>query len=132
MGIGLGRAEGVSDVSDEKERWYCVTTGGLAKLCADGRDAVVQAMAFDNAYPRQGPHRAVRLVDAAEVEALRAEVKAHKAKGVALLPIGPHDHPEPNSHYWSSLELSAIRQYAAACVEADRIARARNDTEPKP
>lgn len=38
----------------------------------------------------------------------------------ALLPIGPHDHPEPRTMVWTELELRAIRDYAARCVAAER------------
>lgn len=39
---------------------------------------------------------------------------------VGLLPLGPHDHPEPQTMAWSALELRAIRDYAARCVAAER------------
>lgn len=37
-----------------------------------------------------------------------------------LLPIGPHDHPEPRTMTWTQVELTAIREYAARCVAAER------------
>ena len=37
-----------------------------------------------------------------------------------LLPIGPHDHPEPRTMTWTQVELAAIRDYAARCVAAER------------
>jgi hypothetical protein len=37
-----------------------------------------------------------------------------------LLPIGPHDHPEPRTMTWTQVELAAIRGYAARCVAAER------------
>jgi hypothetical protein len=37
-----------------------------------------------------------------------------------LLPIGPHDHPEPRSMTWTQTELAAIKAYAARCVAADQ------------
>ena len=37
-----------------------------------------------------------------------------------LLPIGPHDHPDPHSMVWSDTELRAIRRYAEMCVGAER------------
>lgn len=40
-----------------------------------------------------------------------------------LLPIGPHDHPDPHTMTWSETELRAIRAYAARCVAADRSRR---------
>ena len=39
---------------------------------------------------------------------------------LGLLPIGPHDHPEPRTMMWSALELAAIKEYAARCVTAER------------
>lgn len=41
-----------------------------------------------------------------------------------LLPIGPHDHPEPQTMVWTGLELRAIRAYAARCVAARQAADA--------
>jgi hypothetical protein len=42
-----------------------------------------------------------------------------------LLPIGPHDHPEPRSMTWTNTELAAIKAYAAQCVAAERGRRHR-------
>lgn len=39
---------------------------------------------------------------------------------IELLPIGTHDHPEPNVMRWSELEIAAIRSYAQRCVLHDR------------
>ena len=41
-------------------------------------------------------------------------------EGLGLLPITPHDHPEPQTMVWSRLELRAIRSYASRCVAAER------------
>lgn len=38
---------------------------------------------------------------------------------LGLLPIGPHDHPEPQTMVWSDLELRAIKAYAGRCVAAE-------------
>lgn len=76
-------------------------------------------------YLRTG-HGRYLLHRLAERERDRLAQKAEE-DGVELLPLGPHDHPEPNSNYWDTLELSAIRQYAAACVVADRLSRARSN-----
>jgi hypothetical protein len=35
-----------------------------------------------------------------------------------VLPIGPHDHPDPHVMVWSETELRSIRAYAARCVAA--------------
>jgi hypothetical protein len=55
-------------------RWYCVSREGLATLCKDEADARATARGSDQAWRTAGPHRAVQLVDAAEVERLRARV----------------------------------------------------------
>ena len=39
---------------------------------------------------------------------------------LGLLPIGPHDHPEPRTMMWSALEIAAIKEYAARCMTAER------------
>jgi hypothetical protein len=55
-------------------RWYCVSRDGLATLCKDEADARATARGSDQAWRTAGPHRAVQLVDAAEVQRLRARV----------------------------------------------------------
>jgi hypothetical protein len=45
-------------------RWYCVNRDGLATLCLNEQDAHEMAAECDIDFPRGGPHRAVRLVDA--------------------------------------------------------------------
>jgi hypothetical protein len=55
-------------------RWYCVSRIGIATLCVDEEDARANAEQCDVAWPAGGPHRAVRLVDAVEVERLRAVI----------------------------------------------------------
>lgn len=41
-----------------------VTQDGMATLCVDREDAEAEARKADRAYPRNGPHRAVQLVEA--------------------------------------------------------------------
>lgn len=53
-------------------RWYMVTHDGVATLCEDRRDAEEEAKDADMAWPHSGPHRAVQLVEVADVEAMRA------------------------------------------------------------
>jgi len=56
-------------------RWYCVRQDGLATLCSGGeRDALATAEQCAVSWPSHGPYRAVQLVDAAEIERLRARV----------------------------------------------------------
>ena len=45
-------------------RWYMVTQDGAATLCVDREDAEAEARKADREWPRNGPHRAVQLVEA--------------------------------------------------------------------
>jgi hypothetical protein len=56
-------------------RWYCVSKYGMATLCRDDKDAKRSGKRFDLLYPQHAPHRAMQLIDAAEVARLRAEVE---------------------------------------------------------
>lgn len=55
---GQGSIQTVAD-----GRWYMVTQDGAATLCADRADAEAEARKADREWPRNGPHRAVRLVE---------------------------------------------------------------------
>ncbi|HCE28452.1 MAG TPA: hypothetical protein DET46_06525 [Comamonadaceae bacterium] len=44
-------------------RWYMVNRDGMATLCTDRADAEAEARKADREWPRNGPHRAVRLVE---------------------------------------------------------------------
>lgn len=50
--------------TQNEPRWYMVTQDGMATLCVDREDAEAEARKADRAYPRNGPHRAVQLVEA--------------------------------------------------------------------
>ena len=52
-------------------RWYCVNNMGMATLCADQADAEMTAKDCDMEWPRQGPHRAVQLVEASTLDTER-------------------------------------------------------------
>ena len=52
-------------------RWYRVNKDGMATLCADREDAEKEAKDANMAWPHTAPHRAVQLVEVADVEALR-------------------------------------------------------------
>ena len=54
-------------------RWYCVNNMGMATLCADKEDAEDVARTCDMEWPRQGPHRAVQLVEAPKIHYPMAE-----------------------------------------------------------
>lgn len=53
-------------------RWYMVNKMGMATLCASKADAEKEAADAQRFWPHMGPHRAVQLVEAADVEAMRA------------------------------------------------------------
>ena len=53
-------------------RWYCVSREGLATLCVDEADSKLTAANEQRSYPRSGPYRAVVLVEADEIDRLRA------------------------------------------------------------
>ena len=46
-------------------RWYCLSREGYATLCFDYEDAKTTAAENDAIFPKQAPHRAVQLVEAA-------------------------------------------------------------------
>ena len=52
-------------------RWYSVNNMGMATLCADQADAEDVARTCDMEWPRQGPHRAVQLVEASTLDTER-------------------------------------------------------------
>ena len=45
-------------------RWYMVNRDGMATLCEDQADAEKEAVGAQIVWPRNGPHRAVQLVEA--------------------------------------------------------------------
>ena len=71
-------------------RWYCVSSDGLATLCKGQEDAKNIAMNCNVLYPKDSPHRAMRLVDASRIEALeQAYMKAHSALELIATPKRP-------------------------------------------
>ena len=52
-------------------RWYMIDKDGMAMLCTDREDAEKEAKNANMAWPHTAPHRAVQLVEVADVEALR-------------------------------------------------------------
>jgi len=52
-------------------RWYMIDKDGMATLCTDREDAEQEAKDANMAWPHTAPHRAVQLVEVADVEALR-------------------------------------------------------------
>jgi hypothetical protein len=54
--------------------WYVVDKDGESTLCVDKDDAELSARVANRAFPGYAPHRAVQLVDAAEVDALKTRI----------------------------------------------------------
>lgn len=65
-------ADHSGDATDMVGRWYMVNKMGMATLCANKADAQQEAADAQRFWPHMGPHRAVQLVEAADVEAMRA------------------------------------------------------------
>ena len=66
-------------MSEQQEpRWYCFAKDGRATLCIDKEDAEHWKEYLDKSFPQWAPHRAVQLIDASEVERLKAEIDALK------------------------------------------------------
>ena len=68
----------------QKPRWYSVNNMGMATLCADKADAEDVARTCDMEWPRQGPHRAVQLVEASTLDAERTARIAAQVENEAL------------------------------------------------
>ena len=60
------------------DRWYVIDRSGIATLCDDKADAEEIANYCNEHFMCSAPHRAVRLVDAAEVEAAVAALTADR------------------------------------------------------
>ncbi len=54
-------------------RWYMVNRDGMATLCADREDAEKEAADAQSVWPHSGPHRAVQLVPAVDIAALKGQ-----------------------------------------------------------
>lgn len=67
--------------------WYMVNKLGMATLCSDKDGAEKEAADAQMAWPHMGPHRAVQLVEAADVEALRAALAKLGARPVEREPL---------------------------------------------
>ncbi len=65
-------------------RWYCVDSMGHALICSSKEDAEREADEWDAFDATTGPHRAVQLVDAAELEAANARIAELEAELVQL------------------------------------------------
>ena len=81
-------------------RWYMIDKDGMATLCTDREDAEQEAKDANMAWPHTAPHRAVQLVEVADVEALRTGYAAARPAGaqqpgVATWTPLPGTLPEP-------------------------------------
>ena len=65
-------------------RWYMVNKMGMATLCTDKEGAEQEAADAQMAWPHMGPHRAVQLVEVADVEAMRAGYDAARLEIASL------------------------------------------------
>ena len=70
-------------------RWYMIDKDGVATLCTDREDAEKEAKNANMAWPHTAPHRAVQLVEVADVGAMRTgyaaarlEIESLRARGV--------------------------------------------------
>jgi hypothetical protein len=52
----------------QEDRWYCLDIKGVATLCANEKDAKQTAKEADMDYPKNGPHKAVQLVEKGKIE----------------------------------------------------------------
>lgn len=69
--LGLGSSDVLGPNAQAVARWYCVSREGIATLCKDQEDAQANARHCDKTWPAGGPHRAVQLVGAAEIERMQ-------------------------------------------------------------
>lgn len=101
-------------------RWYMVNKMGMATLCTDKDGAEKEAADAQRFWPHMGPHRAVQLVEAADVEALRARSVEPAGEYPAL--------PVPVFESWAQGGLLREAGFTAdqmrAYVDADRAMRA--------
>ena len=65
--------EGHEMTEAQMGRLYMVTLDGAATLCVDRADAEAEARKADREWPRNGPHRAVRLAPAGDIAKLRGQ-----------------------------------------------------------
>lgn len=78
-------------------RWYMVNEMGMATLCSDKDGAEKEAADAQMAWPHMGPHRAVQLVEAADVEAMRAGYDAARLEIESLRAALATPQPAPAS-----------------------------------
>ena len=60
--------------------WYCVNAIGVAELCRNKEHAAKKTLDHGSRWPGLGPFRAVQLVDAQEIDALKARIAELEAE----------------------------------------------------
>jgi hypothetical protein len=89
-------------------RWYCVRQDGLATWCKDERDAIATAEQCAVSWPSHGPYRAVQLVDASELQALRGLLtQALALRDAPKWPLpGCDDFAKESVKWWRAVEAA--------------------------
>ena len=112
--------DGLGHNAQNAERWYCVSRDGLATLCKDAADAHETAGQCDKSWPAGGPHRAVLLVDAAEIARLRhALAQSGKLAADRLQQINAD---RAQALLWKSLLRECQAHLACNAVNDDLVA----------
>lgn len=83
-------------------RWYSVNKIGMATLCADQADAEEVARDCDMGWPRQGPHRAVQLVEDSGMRSMELGSIWSQARAVH-----PDNTARQNESFMAALSLFA-------------------------
>ena len=75
----------------ENGNWYMVNRDGMATLCTDREDAEKEAVGAQIVWPRNGPHRAVQLVEASfeAADMAAAAADGYRDGGRTCCPLTP-------------------------------------------
>lgn len=96
--------------------WYCVNKIGIATACNDEQDALETAAEAEKDWPHRAPHRAMRLVDAAEMDELRAENAGLRAELEAVGAGGVQ--PLRAQAGWALVPVEPTQEMLEAAVQA--------------
>ena len=108
--LGLGLSELLGPLL---ERWYCVNRIGVAILCADKKDAGINALNCDAAYPAYAPHRFVLLGDVAAERDRWISIAQEVDYGIA--------------HGWPRETLDRLQRMRAAMLDRGPNVRAKQE-----
>ena len=108
-------------------RWYCVNRIGVAALCLNEKDAKYAARHADDVYPQHAPHRAVQLIDAAEVAELSRWKSTNAPRLEALQGLLDHERAEAAKGREAIASLASER--AANAILTDEVAGLRAEVE---